>query len=221
MDLPVELFSLGWHLVAALISLATLGWVGATAPWARLNDPLGLHLVLGCGVTILGFWLLKAGVQPGLNLHVLGAMAATLILGPQLALVALGLALTAITLNGPLSWGAWPLNFVVMIAWPVLWAWTLHRWVARNLPKNFFVFVFVTSFLGAALTVIASGLLAAFALSWAGAYPFGVLAEGYLPYFLLLGFSEAWFTGGALTLLVIYRPGWVCTFDDRQYFPRV
>ena len=39
----------------------------------------------------------------------------------------------------------------------------------------------------------------------------------YLPFFLVVGFSEAWLTGMALTVLVIYRPEWVATFDDRSY----
>ena len=41
--------------------------------------------------------------------------------------------------------------------------------------------------------------------------------EEYLPYFLLLAFSEAWLSGGVLTVFVIYRPHWVGSFDDAHY----
>ena len=40
----------------------------------------------------------------------------------------------------------------------------------------------------------------------AGAYPADLLLSEYLPFFLLLGFAEAWLSGMALTLLVVYRP---------------
>lgn len=43
------------------------------------------------------------------------------------------------------------------------------------------------------------------------------LFEEYLPYFLLLAFSEAWLSGGVLTVFVIYRPRWVGSFDDAHY----
>lgn len=221
MDLVVELFPLSWHLTASGICLALAVWVGRSAPWRTLvQDGPRLNILMGCAVLLMALWSLRAGVQPGLNLHVLGAMVATLILGPQLALVALAVTLTAVTLNGALPWGAWPINFAVMVAWPVLLAWALHRWVARHLPKNFFVFVFITGFLGGALTVLASGALATLCLALAGAYDLTSLTEGYLPFFLLLGFSEAWLSGGAITLLVIYRPGWVSTFSDEVYFTK-
>ena len=38
-----------------------------------------------------------------------------------------------------------------------------------------------------------------------------------LPFFLLVGFSEAWISGAVITLMVVYRPGWVAAFDDRRY----
>ena len=40
---------------------------------------------------------------------------------------------------------------------------------------------------------------------------------GYLPYFLMLGFGEAWLSGIVITLLVVYKPGWVASFDDRRF----
>jgi uncharacterized membrane protein len=34
---------------------------------------------------------------------------------------------------------------------------------------------------------------------------------------VLLAFAEAWLTGAAVTLMVVYYPHWVGTFDDRRY----
>ena len=54
-------------------------------------------------------------------------------------------------------------------------------------------------------------------LAQAGAYPFDYLMQNYLPYFLLMAWSEAVTTGMIMTILVAYKPHWVATFDDTQY----
>jgi uncharacterized membrane protein len=50
-----------------------------------------------------------------------------------------------------------------------------------------------------------------------GAYPINYLLEEYPPYFLLISFSEAFITGMLITMMVIYKPEWVATFDDKHY----
>ncbi|CAL94318.1 conserved hypothetical membrane protein [Azoarcus olearius] len=199
------------------IALVVCGWIFRTAPWGRLRDSSQLNLLLGFAVGLTLVWSLKAGVKPGLNLHMLGAMAAALTFGPQLGIVVLALALTGITLNGSVEWQAWPINFVLMAVVPVLVAARLHKWVERWLPAHFFVFIFVSGFVGAALAVLVQGCVASVALVLGGAYTADFLLSEYLPFFLLLGFSEAWISGAVVTLLVVYRPGWVATFDDRRY----
>lgn len=186
-------------------------------PWGRLREGSQLNLLLGFAVCLMLLWTMRAGVKPGLNLHLLGAMAATLALGPWLAVLAMALALTGIMLNGVIEWTDWPVNFVLMIAIPVAAAHGLRRAVERWLPAHFFIFVFVISFACAALTVMVQGAVAAAALASAGAYTAEFLLNEYLPFFLLLGFSEAWISGAVITLMVVYRPDWVAAFDDRRY----
>jgi len=217
MNLSTELFPPAWHVVALVLSMAVLGWCWRTAPWADIRQGRRIHVLLGVAVLLMPLWTMKAGIKPGLDLHILGAMAATLTLGPQLAIVALGLTLLGVTINGALPWLAWPINFLLMVAWPVLVAQLIHRLVERHLPPHVFVYLFVGGFFGAAITVMMQGLLSSLALALAGAYALDYLAGNYLPYFLLLGFSEAWLSGMAMTLMVIYRPHWVATFDDRRY----
>jgi uncharacterized membrane protein len=217
MNLPAALFPDGWHWVSFLIALAIGYRLATTAPWKRLADAAQLNLLAGFAVSLTLMWSMKAGVMPGLNLHLLGAMAATLALGPHLAIVALGLALAGITLNGAIEWQAWPINFLVMVIAPVLFAHGFQRFVERVLPAHFFVFIFVVAFVGSALAVALSGLAGSLALIAAGAYPLAFLASDYLPYFILLCFSEAWISGAILSLLVVYKPGWVVAFDDRRY----
>lgn len=217
MNLASSLFSATWHVLMLVLAVAVLAATVRRAPWRRLLDSSQLNLLLGFAVGLTLIWSLKAGVKPGLALHMLGAMAATLALGPWLAIVALGLALSGITLNGTVEWSAWAINFMLMVAWPVLVAFAVLRFVERWLPPNFFIFIFVISFAGAALTVALQGVLASAALVLAGAYSAEFLLSDYLPFFLLLGFAEAWISGALITLLVVYRPEWVAMFDDHRY----
>lgn len=217
MNLPADLFPASWHWLAALVTVCA-GWVvWQRIDWIRLGQGSQLNVLLGLAVALALIWSMKAGVMPGLNLHLLGAMTATLALGPPLAVLALALALCGITLNGELSWQAWPINFVLMCLIPVLIAQSLHQLVRRILPAHFFIFIFVIAFFGSAVTLISSGLIASLAMTLAGAYRFEFLASEYLPYFILVGFSEAWIGGGLITLLVVYRPQWVSAFDDQTY----
>jgi uncharacterized membrane protein len=88
---------------------------------------------------------------------------------------------------------------------------------SRIFPRHFFVYIFINGFLGAALTILGVGFGITVLLAVAGAYSWDYLIEEYFPYFLLLGFSEAWLSGVVMTLFVVYRPNWVLTFDDSRY----
>ena len=217
MNLPAELFSAAWHVVAALISVMVLALIVRGVDWKGLVNGERLNMLFGLAVALALVWSMKAGVKPGLNLHLLGAMVATLALGPRLAIVALGLALCGITLNGDLAWNAWPINFVLMCIVPVMVAQGFVRLIDRVLPAHFFIFIFVVAFFGSAVSIVSGGLIASLAMVAAGAYSLEFLASDYLPYFILIGFSEAWIGGALITLLVVYRPHWVAAFDDRKY----
>ncbi|MDR1461956.1 MAG: energy-coupling factor ABC transporter permease [Azoarcus sp.] len=217
MNLPASLFGMAWHGVSLALAVPVLYQVWRRASWARLKDPAQLNLLLGFAVALALAWSMRAGVRPGLNLHLLGTMLAVLCLGPRLALFAMALALTAITLAGAQDWQAWPLNFLLMAFAPVVFAHGIQRYVERHLPEHFFVFIFVVGFAGSAVTVVFHGVLACAVMVFAGAYEPGVLVDDYLPYLLLMGFSEAWLSGTLVTLMVVYRPEWVAAFDDRRY----
>jgi len=197
-------------------------WAVRTAPWKRLADSGQSNVWLGTIVLLALMWSMKAGVKPGLNLHLLGVMMFTLMFGRQLALIGLSLVLAAVTLNAGLKglggWQAYALNALVLCLVPTLLADGIRRVVERFLPANFFIFIFVTAFFGAALTVVVSGAATLTLLWLAGIYPPAMLFEEHFPYYLLLGFAEAWLNGAMITLMVVYRPHWVGSFDDHRYF---
>lgn len=202
-----------------LATLALAALMARRAQWSMLGDKANLNVFLGATVAVLGLWLIKAGIKPGLNFHLLGATALTLMFRPLFALLALGLVTLAITLwQG--EYAAFAANWLVMGALPVGVSWAIYRLVDGRLPNHFFIYIFFNAFFGAALAIMAVGLTSTTYLAVSGAYPWSYLLEEHLPYFLLIAWGEAFATGMMVTMLVVWRPEWVATFDDRRYLNR-
>lgn len=218
MNFPAGLFGSIWSFGAFVPLVAVWAWCARTAPWRRLLDPTQLNVWLGAVVTLMLMWSMKAGAQPGLNLHLLGATAFTLMFGRQLAILGLSVVMAAVTLNGGAGWESYAINVLVTAVFPCVFAEALLRIVERYLPANFFIYVFVATFFGAAMAAVSTGAVSTLVLWLAGVYPAQLLLSEYFPYYILLGFAEAWLNGAAITLMVIYYPKWVGSFDDRRYF---
>ena len=195
MNFPDSLPPAAWFWSGRGLFVPVLLWAARTAPWHRLRD-----------VGQLNLWL--------------GASVMTLMFGPQLALLGLTIVLTAVTLAGMSGWQGFGWNALLMGALPVAISHGIYRLADRKLPNHLFVYIFLNAFLGGALAMAATGLGATLLLQLAGAYPAGYLYHDYLPYFILMAWSEAVSTGMALTLMVVYQPQWVSTFDDTRYLHR-
>jgi len=222
MNLPAGLFGDAWAYGAFLLLAGVLLWCLRTAPWRRLADSGQWNVWLGTIVVLMLVWSMNAGIKPGLNMHLLGVTAFTLMFGRQLAIVGLCVVLGAVTFNSAgsgreIGWQAFALNGLVMAVFPSFVADGILRAVERWLPPNFFVYIFVATFFGAALNTLATGSVATLLMAAAGVYPLPMLLDDYFPYYVLLGFAEAWLNGAAMTLMVVYLPHWVATFDDRKY----
>lgn len=217
MNLPDNLLAAGWlwagHGLYALALMYSLRF----APWRRLSRADQLHLWLGSIVTLLVLWNIRTGIQPGLNFHMLGATALTLMFGPELAVIGMSLVLLGTTLAGFSGVWTFSLNALIMGVLPVAISHAVYRMADARLPNHLFVYVFVNGFFGGALAMAATGLAATTLLAVSGAYPASYLYGEYLPFFVLLGWSEALLTGMAVTLMVVYRPAWIVTFDDARY----
>jgi uncharacterized membrane protein len=216
-NLPDNLLGEGWYWAAWAVWLLLVARSLRFADWGRLRDPALLNVWAGMVVLLVFAWSLKAGVQPGLSLHLVGATLFTLCFGWPLAFIGLSLVAAGVTLNGDIDWFAFALNVILTAGTAIALSDGLHRLAARCLPGNLFVYVFVSGFFGSAAAVFAIGGVVTIFLGALGAYSWDYLASEYLPYFLLLGFSEAWLSGMLLTLFVVYRPQWVVSFDDARY----
>lgn len=217
MNFPDQLLPSGLQWTAHLAFLPILVWAARLAPWRRLARPMQLHAWFGTIVFLMVLWSIKTGIRPGLNFHLLGATAFTLMFGPALAIVGLTLVLLGVTLAGMAGWSAFSVNALLMGVLPVMVSWAIYRMVETRLPNHFFVYVFLSAFLSGGLVMLATGAIGTFLLAASGAYPLPYLYSEYLPYYMLMAWAEALTTGMTITLLVVYHPDKVGTFDDARY----
>src|SRR6185369_11134759 len=167
-----------------------------------------------CSVVL---WNIQATVGEGFTAHLLGSAAFTLVAGPALALVGSAIAVALlIGVRGGL-WINGGIVFATMVAVPVAVAAATQVFTRRRLPPNLFVYLFVGGFFGGALALGAAAIAGAAALAFGAAVSPSLVFGEYAPYFLYLAFGEATLTGMVLTMLVVYRPHWVATFDDAHY----
>jgi uncharacterized membrane protein len=118
--------------------------------------------------------------------------------------------------TGTVPWPSVSLTALVSGVLPVAVAHAVLRTTEARLPWNYFIYVFVAAFFGAALAMVVSAGAAA-ALISAGLPQGPTPGSDWLPMLLLLGFGEATLTGMLVALFVVYQPTWVGTFSDERY----
>ncbi|WP_260294558.1 energy-coupling factor ABC transporter permease [Sedimenticola hydrogenitrophicus] len=207
----------GWWLCLLLYGIGLLLAMWA-APWRKLlSQRLLQHLFLGATVLLIGLWQMRAGISPGLSIHILGATLVALMFGWALAVVAMSLALLAMVLVGHLGWDDFPVRGLLMILIPVLVSYGHHLLIRRLLPKNFFVYLLGTVFLGAGLSVAAMVLATVLLYSLADVYSLQKLTHEYLVFLPLIMLSEAMVNGMLMTGLMANYPNLIRTFGAKNY----
>lgn len=204
----------GWiHLVAAALAVLLLAW--QVRPLVRLasgGDRTGLRVLLVTALALAALrWFNTAPLQ-GVMLHLAGASIATLLLGARPALAAMAFASLAGMLMGA-AWHGWAVDFLVTGALPVAVTAAVSRATRRWLPHNIFVYIMGNAFFGSMLATAASVLAKSAVAAWLGSRS----AAAYLAATPLLMFAEAFLAGTLVAVIVVYRPQWCATFDDRVY----
>jgi uncharacterized membrane protein len=216
-DLSVALTTPALRLAGAACAAIALGFALRRAPWWWLRQPGSVHVYAGTLVALLMLWQLRAGIGGGPWLHLLGATVLTLMFSWQLALVGCAVLVLGSAAAGHGDFVSAGLNFSLCGLLPVLISYRFARAVERWLAPNFFIYVFLSAFFGAALAVGAVLIATALVAAAGQGVPTDHLFDNYLPSGILLLFPEAFATGACLTLAVVYRPAWVVSFDDRRY----
>ena len=217
MNLTDDLLGEMWYWVAWAAWLPLFARSVWLAPWRRLRDSEQSNLWLGMIVLLVFVWSMKAGVNPALSLHLLGANVFTLAFGPHLAFVGLSLVTLGVTLNGADGILAYAMNALLLAGLATALSQCLFRIVSGILPRPLFIYIFVNAFIAGGVVVLGVGLASTVLLGVAGAYAWEFLFSEHFPYYLLLAFAEAWLSGMVITLFVVYRPQWVESFDDARY----
>jgi len=211
--LPHSFHLFGW------VGLVWLGWRWIlSGDWRELANPSRLNLFIGATVVLLALWQIRTGVRSGLAFHLYGISALTLMFGFWRACFAGTLILLANVLLGRGNLIALGIDMLLQAALPAAVSWYVFRLVERHLPAHFFIYVLGNGFFGAALAVSMIGLATTVVLGVSGTYPLDYLLSQYVPYAsLLISWAEAFSTGMAITVMAVYRPAWLETFDDVKY----
>ena len=217
MAFPQAFFPASWLFPTLLILVLLLGTAIYTAPWRRLKENELVNVYLAACVVLLILWRLKAGMADDLVFHFLGLTALTLMFGWQLAFLGAALIVSALSLFGLTGWQVYALNTLIDGAIPVIFSFLFFRMTDRYLPNHFFIYIFISAFLGGALAMTMRNTALGITALLSGTYGPGDIHANLLPVSLLLLFPEAMLNGIAMTIFVVYRPQWVSTFDDRRY----
>lgn len=211
--LPQSFHLAGW------LGLAYLAWRWMmSGDWRRLADPATLNLFLGATVAVLALWQIRTGVKPGLAFHLYGISALTLMFGFWRANFAGVLVLLTNALFGRGNLTSLGFDALLLVALPAAVSWGVFRLLDRKLPNHFFIYVLGNGFFGTALAVATIGLATTAVMSLAGVYSLDYLLAQYMPFAtLLISWAEAFSTGMAITVIAVYRPAWLETFDDVRY----
>jgi uncharacterized membrane protein len=221
MLIEAGLLSWGAAIVASAIGGVVLAHAIHGAPWkAWLDDRERQWVFFTSMAVLLVVWSMKAGITPGLSVRFLLVTALTLMHGWRLAVVAGSIVLAVLSYSGAAVWANYGANVLCTVVVPALFTAWLHEFVHDRLPRNYFVYFFVTTFLGSALVFNVAGLARFLLIAASGTLATAHVGPEYLAILPLMSFGEAVVNGTVIAMAVVYRPAWVMSFDDRLYLAR-
>ncbi|MBI44162.1 energy-coupling factor ABC transporter permease [Marinobacter lutaoensis] len=220
MGMTDNLLSGSQWLVTAVLFVLILIQAARAVDWRafRKDDALQ-HSFYGAAVALGFLWQLRAGISPGLAIHIFGMTVITLMLGWGLAVFSglLALVLTVVTGREPLLMFA--ANGLVTVMVPALVSHGIMLWERHRNFRNFFAYIFFCGFFGAALAVASAGLVMCLMLWSGGVYTLDVLVDEYIRYLPLFMLPEGFVNGTFVTGLMVFHPDRLTTLDPRRYRP--
>ena len=152
----------------ALLHLANLLWLTtvltalyrARRQLPRLQ-PVAIHLFCGAIPVLTLLTLLKTAAAPGLELHLIGLTATTLLMGARLAILAAAFSQLLLLALGELPPATLGLSGLTHAAIPIAVSASLAALLRRYLPPNPFIYTLGAGFLGGILAILAAMLATA------------------------------------------------------------
>lgn len=209
-----------WLLVlVGLVSAVMVVLALVQRPWRALLADAGLqHRWLAATVAALLLWQLRAQAVDWLTLHLMFTALFTLLFKAPLALTSNFIVNLSLVVLGRVAWPLLGVNVLITGVVPALITVLVWRLVDRYLPDHLMVFLFVCGFFGAALATLGTGLAGLGLVMLGATDPEAIhLAREYALFLPLLMPSEAFITGMLLSILMVYHPSWVATFNDHRY----
>ncbi|OUD14083.1 energy-coupling factor ABC transporter permease [Thioflexithrix psekupsensis] len=202
--------------LGTLLYLPILLWAIWQAPWARLRDACDAHVWLGSCVVLWLAWRLSAGITPGMEFHLLLMTTVTLMFGLPFAILSASVAQLTLVLEGAASLYGYPLTVLINGVVPALITYVIYWLAYWWFPRHFFIYIYITAFVGAAIAMLMNRLLGLSLLLISDTYQLSQLGEQPL-FIIVMLFPEAFINGLLMTIFVVYRPQWVSSFNDEQY----
>ena len=216
-----ELLTTGTQLATGLMSAVCVAVAAVTAPWRGwLGDRERQWVWLSFCALLVIVWSMKAGISPGLSVRFLLVTTLTLMHGWQLAVIGSTLVLVVLCLAGQAASASFGANLLCMAVVPALCTAWFHEVVHARLPHNYFIYFFVTVFLGSALAFNLAGLARIAILAAGDTLDAAHVGDEYLAILPLMSFGEGVANGMFMAMAVVYRPRWVMSFDDRLYLAK-
>ncbi|MBD1389223.1 energy-coupling factor ABC transporter permease [Neiella sp. HB171785] len=207
-----------WELVGAICWLSLLLWQQPASCWRRLTSSPFTSKAFAASLALLAvLWQFDIELVAGLSLHFLLVTSAALILGFRLACWATSGALLLLAFVGLMDWPSLAQEWLFQVLPALVVSYGLLLVSRKYLPRHLFVFIFVNSFLAAALAIALSIYLQAGWFGWTGQFSEQQIDHYLLRMLPLMLFPEALLNGMLMTLLVVYKPDYVYTFSDWDY----
>ena len=221
MLIEAALLSTPMKVAGAAATGVVLFHAALTAPWRGWIDDGERQFVwlASLGLLVL-IWSMQAGVTPGLSFRFLLVTMLTLMHGWQLAVIGAALVLAVLSFTGHADWGSFGPNFLCVAVVPAFFTVWMHELVHAKLPHNYFVYFFLTVFLGSALAFNVAGLARLAMLASDGTLASARVGSEYFAFLPLMSFGEAFVNGMFMAMSVVFQPHWVMSFDDRLYLRR-
>lgn len=218
MGMTENLLSTGQWLVTAVLFVLILIAALRSIDWQAFRKDQALqHSFFGAAVALGFLWQLRAGISPGLAIHIFGLTVITLMLGWGLAVLSGLLALVITVIIGaepPIMYAA---NGLITVMIPALVSHAIMRWERRRNFRNFFAYIFFCGFFGAGIAVATAGLSMCLLLWTSGTYGFDELVDEYIRYLPLFMLPEGFINGVFVTGLMVFHPDRLTTLDQRRY----
>lgn len=203
---------------AGLASFVALFALIAKAPWRQLIHRSERLQVFFLSIFALGvFGLLEVKIAGTLSIRPLLMMSLVMVFGLEIGVIAgsLALLLTAFLQGRELMSLVTPWAFnVVLAGFSAHW---LLRAIAGLPSSNLFIYMLGGGFFGAMVTVQVVTVSQWLYIAAFGPAPLLVIASDYYYLSLLMMFPEGFINGAIVTMMTVFKPSLVRSFDDQRY----